>query len=282
MTEPPAFSLLVIGAHPDDCEFGAGGLAALCRRAGHTVTFVSVTNGDAGHHREGGGPLARRRREETQAVARLMQLDYLVLDHHDGQLEPSLSIRWELVQIIRRVRPDLIVGHRPGDYHPDHRACAQLVLDASYLSKVPNICPLVAPLARQPVVVYMHDDFQRPYAFHPDVVIDTSAVVDRKTAMLDAHASQVYEWLPFITGQTKPVPTVGPARLEWVQENYLTTDRRLAGQYRSRLAARYGETHAAQVRFAEAFEQSEYGLPWSDALEERLGSVLKSTVADGL
>ncbi|AZI44319.1 PIG-L family deacetylase [Deinococcus psychrotolerans] len=274
MAETSAFSLLVIGAHPDDCEFGAGGLAALCRRAGHQVMFISVTNGDAGHHLEGGGPLARRRLAETRAVAELMQLDYLVLDHHDGELEPSLANRWELVDIIRRIAPDLVLTHRLGDYHPDHRATAQLVLDASYLAKVPNIRALTPALRQKPVIGYLYDDFQRPVPFQPDLVIDIGSVVEQKLQMLDAHTSQVYEWLPFASGQAEPVFPDAAARQSWLQSTYLDTDQRLAERLRPQLAVRYGETHAAQVRFAEAFEISEYGQPWSKELEAKLGSVL--------
>ncbi|WP_293915302.1 PIG-L deacetylase family protein [Deinococcus sp.] len=270
----PPLSLLVIGAHPDDCEFGAGGLAALWRRSGQRVTFVSLTNGDAGHHQQGGAPLARRRLGETRAVAERWGLEYLVLDLHDGELEPSLANRKAVLELIRRAVPDLILTHRQHDYHPDHRACAQLVLDAAFLAFVPNAYALSQPLARRPVIAYLHDEFQRPYPFQADLVIDTGAVVGDKAEMLHAHASQVYEWLPFAARRSGPVPEGEAERRAWLQTTYLDADERLVQRYRSQLVARYGEAHAAGVRSAEAFEISEYGPPWSAELEEKLALVL--------
>jgi N-acetylglucosamine malate deacetylase 1 len=274
-------SLLIIGAHPDDCEFGAGGLAALWRRSGGRVTFVSLTNGDAGHHLLSGAALARRRLAETQAVAQRGGLEYLVLDIHDGELEASLINRWAVLEIIRRAAPDLILTHRLGDYHPDHRACAQLVLDAAFLAFVPNARPLSAPLARRPVIAYLHDDFQRPYPFVPDLVIDTGAVIGDKLEMLHAHASQVYEWLPYAARRPELIPDDEAGRRVWLRATYLAADERLAQQYRPQLAARYGEAHAAAVRFAEAFEISEYGPAWSAALEERLAPMLRPGQEEG-
>jgi N-acetylglucosamine malate deacetylase 1 len=275
MTDPPPFSLMVIGAHPDDCEFGAGGLSVLWRRAGQPVTFVSMTNGDAGHHREGGPPLARRRLAETRSVARTWGVDYVVLDHHDGELEPSLAVRRELLLLIRQTAPDLILTHRPNDYHPDHRATAQLVLDAVFLARIPNSLPLTRPLEHKPVIAYLHDDFQRPYPFQADLVIDVTVVIREKARMLAAHPSQVYEWLPFITGEDSVLPTDEEGRLAWISRTYLQADRRLAEQSRSLLAARYGEAHAARAEYAEAFEISEYAQPWNSDLEARLRTVLR-------
>ena len=275
MTDPaPLLSLLVIGAHPDDCEFGAGGLAALWRRAGQRVTFVSLTNGDAGHHLLGGPPLARRRYAETRAVAEHWGLEYTVLDIHDGELEPSLSNRWTVMELIRRAAPDLLLTHRLNDYHPDHRACAQLVLDAAFLAFVPNSRPLGEPLPQRPVLAYLHDDFQRPYPFQPDLVIDTDPVIGDKAEMLHAHTSQVYEWLPFTARRPGPVPEGDAERRPWLTGTYLSADESIAERYQPHLAERYGAAHAAQVRYAEAFEISEYGPSWTEAVEAHLGSVL--------
>ena len=274
MTDQPPFSLMVIGAHPDDCEFSAGGLSVLCRRAGQPVTFVSMTNGDAGHHQEGGATLARRRLAETRTVAETWGVKCVVLDHHDGELEPSLAVRRELLVLIRQTAPDLILTHRLNDYHPDHRATAQLVLDAAFLARIPNSQALTPPIERKPVIAYLHDDFQHPYPFHADLVIDVTPVIGEKARMLAAHVSQVYEWLPFITGEGSVPPSDEEERLEWIRQTYLQADGRVAEQYRSLLAARYGEAHAAQVEYAEAFEISEYAQPWNADLEARLRSVL--------
>src|SRR3954469_1611437 len=78
--------VLCFGAHPDDCELKAGGAALLWAAKGHHVKFASVTNGDIGHWREAGGPLARRRKAEVERAARLLGITTEVLDIHDGEL----------------------------------------------------------------------------------------------------------------------------------------------------------------------------------------------------
>lgn len=91
--------VIMIGAHPDDCDQDAGGTAILLSQLGYAVKFVAVTNGDAGHQSEGGGQLAKRRYAEAQEAGKRFGVTYDVLDNHDGELVPSLDVR---LQIIRR------------------------------------------------------------------------------------------------------------------------------------------------------------------------------------
>src|SRR6185437_5946262 len=83
--------IICFGAHPDDCELQASGVAAMWAAKGHRVKFVSVTNGDIGHWRDAGGPLARRRKSEVEAVAKTLGTTSQVLDIHDGELLPTLD-----------------------------------------------------------------------------------------------------------------------------------------------------------------------------------------------
>src|SRR5690242_3373957 len=105
--------IIVFGAHPDDCDIKAGGTAMLWREAGYEVTFVSVTNGDAGHQTMGGATLARRRNAEAQQAAKVFHIEYILLDNHDGELMPTLENRRSIIKLIRDHRPDLILGPRP-------------------------------------------------------------------------------------------------------------------------------------------------------------------------
>src|SRR5262249_32670776 len=157
-----------VGAHPDDADFAAGGTAARYRAAGHVVKMVSLTNGDAGHHEHPGPDLARRRRAEAAAAGAVIGASYDVLDNHDGELQPTLENRRRVIGLIRSFRPDLVLTHRPNDYHPDHRYTSQLVQDAAYMVTVPAVVPEVPHLRRDPVIAYLPDDFQKPYPFQPD------------------------------------------------------------------------------------------------------------------
>ena len=95
--------IIAIGAHPDDCDIKFAGTAYKLAQAGHAVKFLSVTNGDAGHHEMGGGMLAKRRYLETQESARRLGIgEYEVLDNHDGELTPSLEVRRQVIRSIRR------------------------------------------------------------------------------------------------------------------------------------------------------------------------------------
>ena len=250
---------LMIGAHPDDCEFTSGGLATKLRAMGHTVKFVSATNGEAGHHLMGGGPLAQRRLAETQAVSAISGVEYEVLDYPDGRLDTDLATRERFIRLIREFQPDLLFTHRPNDYHPDHRRTGILVQDASYLIRVPNICPLVPHLSTTPIILYMRDHFQRPNPFTPDIVVATDSVIEAKGRMLHCHTSQVYEWLPYDSGSLAEVPEDEAGRLAWVTAWAARRDSFFADRFRDALIQRYGAERGNAIRGAEAFEISEYG-----------------------
>jgi len=254
--------IIAFGAHPDDCDQRAGGTAAMWAARGHLVKFVSVTNGDAGHQTEGGGALARRRRAEAQEAARRLGIaEYETLDNHDGELLPSLPVREQIIRKIRQWNADLVLGPRPNDYHPDHRYTGVLLQDAAYMVVVPNICPDTPPLRKNPVFLYFQDRFERPNPFRPDVVVAIDSVLEKKILALDAHASQMYEWLPWVEGTLDSVPKEPAARLAWLRTT--RSGRPLTGPVRAALGKWYG-ARADSVRDAEAFELCEYGRQPSD------------------
>lgn len=248
--------ILYIGAHPDDGEVYGGGTAALWSQAGHAVKFISVTDGRAGHHQLSGSALVDRRAQECVAAARQLGVAYEILDNPDGALEPTLYNRNLLITKIREWQADVVVTHRPNDYHPDHRYTSQLVQDAAYLVMVPNLVPEAPPLRRNPVFLYFADRFQKPTPFSPDIAVAIDEVYDRKLAAMHAHTSQFYEWLPWIEGQTDPVPEGDEVRRDWLKQQWpFGVDEPI----RASLVRWYGEERAAAVQHAEAFELCEYG-----------------------
>jgi LmbE family N-acetylglucosaminyl deacetylase len=269
MPEVP-LRLLILGAHPDDADFAAGGLATLYRRAGHVVCMVSLTNGDAGHHVLAGPELARRRKAEAAAAGAVIGAAYDVLDNHDGQLLPTLDNRLQIIRLIRSFRPDLVLTHRPNDYHPDHRYTSQLVQDAAYMVTVPAVAPDTPHLPRDPVIAYLPDDFQKPYPFQPAVVVDVGPVFEQIVAMLDCHRSQFYEWLPYNRGEADQVPAGDAERRQWLAGLVRPRLRARADRYRDLLLRTYGPERGARVEVAEAFEACEYGAPLDDAARRRL------------
>jgi LmbE family N-acetylglucosaminyl deacetylase len=260
--------VIVFGAHPDDCDLDAGGTAILWAQKGHAVKFVSLTNGDAGHQSEGGGALARRRRLEAQEAGRRFGIaEYEVLDNHDGELEPTLALRHEVIRRIRRWNADLVIAPRPNDYHPDHRNTGLVLQDTAYMVVVPNVAPDTPPLRRNPVYMYSQDHFQRPNPFRPDVAVDIDSVIERKIQAIDAHVSQFYEWLPWVDGAIDKVPKEPAARLAWLQQ--WRSFRPLNDDVKAALRKWYGPKGEA-VKNAEAFEVCEYGRRPSEADLRRL------------
>jgi N-acetylglucosamine malate deacetylase 1 len=163
------------------------------------------------------------------------------------------------VEIIREVDPDLVVTHRPNDYHPDHRYTGQLVQDAAYTVTIPNVAALTPHLMTNPVFASFSDRFQRPYPFQADVIIDIDSVMPTKLEMLHCHTSQFYEWLPYNQGRLDQVPEDEDARKAWVNELWGARSHDLSDTHRDALVARYGEERGRAVRHAEAIEISEYG-----------------------
>lgn len=249
-------NIIILGAHPDDCEGDAGGLALLYAKLGHNVKFVSLTNGDAGHYAKGGGALAKIRMAEAQEAAkRLGVKEYVVMDNHDGELMPTLENRLKLIREIRKWNADVVIGPRPNDYHPDHRYTAILMQDAAFMVVVPNIAPDVPALEKNPVFLYAADRFQKPNPFEADVAIDIDDVFEQKINGMAAHASQYFEWLPWLAGTLDQIPEDEAGRLE-----YLANRRtfRPGASTRESLKKWYGEK-GESVKHAEGFEICEYG-----------------------
>jgi LmbE family N-acetylglucosaminyl deacetylase len=252
--------IICFGAHPDDCELQAGGVAALWASKGHHVKLVSVTNGDIGHWREAGGPLARRRLAEVQECARILGITTQVLDIHDGELEPTLENRRTLTRLIREWNADIVLGPRINDYHPDHRYTGVLVQDAAYMVTVPFFCPDVPPLKKNPVFMYYPDRFQKPNPFQPDVAISIDPVIEKKLDAIDALVSQFYEG--GANGSIENVPSdpeKQKQRRKEVRFSFAQRYRNQAKRFRDKLADFYGVEAAEKVQYAEAFEVCEYG-----------------------
>jgi len=251
--------ILVIGAHPDDCEVAVGGAGALWAAAGHTVRFVSATNGQTGHYVQGGAALAQRRIAEARAAAEVLGVESQVLPIPNGEIVPILQYRRMFIQLIREFAPDLVLTHRPNDYHPDHRYTSQLVQDSAYLVMVPNNCPETPPLRYNPVMAYLPDTFQKPCPFTPDVVISIDGAIEKKLDAIHCHTSQMYEWIPWLSHQLDEVPADEAARRRWLHEKRAGRNTTLADRFREQLIARYGAEKGAAVKHAEAFEGCEYG-----------------------
>ncbi len=267
-TEP--LRLLILGAHPDDAEYHAGGLAIKYRRAGHVVKMVSATDGGAGHYALSGTELSMIRKREAERSAASIGANSELWRFPDGRLEPTLELRERVIREIRTFRPDLVLTHRTCDYHPDHRAIGQAVQDASYMVTVPSICPDTPILRCDPVVATMNDRFTRPVPMRPDVVIDVTDEFADLIAMCACHESQFFDWLPYNQQCLHEVPREPGDRLRWLTREFVTHIRPYADRFREELLRAYGTERGSTIQLCEAFEVSEYAAPLDEAARAKL------------
>lgn len=258
-TQPRPLRIIAFGAHPDDAELKAGGAAALWAAAGHKVKFVAMTNGDVGHFAMAGGPLALRRKAEVEACARILGIETEVLDIHDGELMPTLENRKTVARLIRDWQADIVLGHRPYDYHADHRYTGVLIDDAAVVVVAPFFVPDTPPTARNPVFLYYSDDFKDPKPFTPTVALGIDDVAEKKWACISAMPSQFGDrdsW----QGRTLPnVPAGDAERAAYLLDLFKTRNAAVADQYRERLIELYGRERGERIAYAEAFQISQYG-----------------------
>ncbi len=255
--------IIVFGAHPDDAEYKTAGTAVKWARLGHHVKLVSVTNGDIGHWKEAGGPLAQRRAAEVAACAKKLGVTSQVLDIHDGELLPSLENRKLITRVIREWKADIVIAHRPWDYHPDHRYVGVLIQDAAFMVTVPFIAPDLPPLKKNPVFLYSSDGFQKPYPFTPDIAVSVDDSFEQKLDGLHELTSQAYEGGASGSAEyvAKDVPpaTDEVARRAWLKRRWGARQSSEAEKYRELLIKLYGPDAGKSVKYAETFEVCEYG-----------------------
>jgi LmbE family N-acetylglucosaminyl deacetylase len=258
--------IIVFGAHPDDCEYVAAGTGAKWAAKGHAVKFVALTNGDVGHFAMAGGPLARRRAAELAKCGKILGLPSVALDNHDGELMPTLENRKAVVRLIREWKADLVISHRPNDYHPDHRYTAVLVQDSAYMVTVPFFCPDVPFLKKNPLFLYASDRFQRPNPFRADVAVAIDDVMQPTLDALLVMESQIHEG--GANGYAGLFPDAEPGRQrrrDQVRKELAARYAGAANTYRDALVKFYGEDRGRKVQYAQAFEVCEYGRQPSQA-----------------
>jgi len=269
--EPNDLRVMIIGAHPDDPDITGGGLALNYVKAGATVKMVSMCNGDKGHMAMAPEALAARRYLEAQKSKAVLGVDvYRIINHPDCELEVSLGMRKEVTRLIRAFAPHLVFTHRTCDYHADHRAVGTLVMDSAYLLGVPLWCPETPVPAVRPAIYFLRDAFMHPSELRPDIVFDIGDEMDQLLTALCSHESQFFEWLVFDKRIAEPVPSSLEGRKAFIEKHWMIPRKAYdAKRFHARLEAVYGKERARRIRYAEAYELSEYGYqPTADEVRQ--------------
>ena len=172
--------ILAFGAHPDDVEVHVGGLLALASDRGLKAAILDLTAGDLGTR-----GTAESRRVEAQEAARILGVPRLVMDFPDGRFTEEEAYRTRLMAELRRLRPRVLILPDPEDRHPDHRRAYQLIKEAAYYSGLKNYpCPGLPWRPEALAWVGGENPGQ------PDLLVDVSAVWERRMAAFDAFGSQ--------------------------------------------------------------------------------------------
>lgn len=259
-----------IGAHPDDIEIVAGGLSLLGKKLGYTFKFVSVTNGNVGHHIIPPDELSKIRLKEAQNAAKALGGEFESLNVDDGYVFVNKEQTEKVVRVIREFDPDLLITHRPYSYHRDHRYTGVLVMDASYMLVVPHYCPdaPISPSRQMPVICYAYDDFIKPYPLEPHVILDITNVYDKKIKGISHHTSQIMEWIPWTVRREDEFSSPFSEKdkesaASLIETTYFST---AITRYRSLIKKGYPEK---KVKNIEVYEICEYGkIPSKKELQE--------------
>lgn len=187
-------NVLAVGCHPDDLEIGCGGTLTKYAKQGHQVVMCNVANGNMGHAVIMPDELRSIRIEEAKAAGlKLGAKEVITLDIPDLEVDSrDKAVVAKMIDVIRYVKPDLIITHSPNDYMKDHIEVSQLVFDASFSSSVPHMITGYASYPEITPLYYM--DTLAGVGFLPTEYVDISAEIEEKLAALDCHKSQI-KWM---------------------------------------------------------------------------------------
>lgn len=251
--------IIALGAHPDDAELKFAGTAALFAAQGHKVKLVALTNGDVGHFSQAGGPLAQRRKAEVEACHKQLGVETEVFDIHDGELMPDLETRKKLANVIREWQADIVLSHRPWDYHPDHRAVGQLAQDTAVVVAAPYFAPYTPPTKGNPIYLFYSDPFKHPYPFDPILAVGIDDVAQKKWDCISALPSQFGDADSWQARYGRNVPADEAGRKAFLLDIVKQRNANEANQYRDLLVKLYGEQKGRAIKYAETFELNQYG-----------------------
>ena len=259
--QPAARQLRIIafGAHPDDAELKFAGTAALFAAQGHKVKLVAMTNGAVGHFSMAGGPLAQRRKAEVEACHAKLGVATDVFDIHDGELIPDLETRKKMANVIRDWQADIVLSHRPWDYHPDHRAVGQLAQDTAVVFAAPFFAPYTPPTKGNPIYLFYSDGFKKPYPFDPILAVGIDEVAQKKFDCISALPSQFGDADSWQARYGRNVPTDEAGRKAFLLDIVKQRNANEANTYRDLLVKLYGEQKGRAIKYAETFELNQYG-----------------------
>lgn len=181
-------TVLGIGAHPDDLEIFCGGTLVRFFQEGWQTVMACVCAGDKGGTIKEKGLLAETRKKEAKAAAEIAGAQSIILGFPDSEIKPGKNLRFKIIDLIREVKPDVVITHFPEDYHADHNVVAAEVTSSIYISSSAGFKTKYKPVVSIPVLYYM--ETMAGVNFIPTEYVDITETMDKKAEMLKRHRSQ--------------------------------------------------------------------------------------------
>lgn len=245
----PKLDVLAVGAHPDDVELGCGGTLASLARQGRRVGIVHLTRGEMGTR----GTVEQRRVEAERAAQVLGARAMEILDCGDGHLRYGTEEEDELIGLVRRFRPEVVLGPPPSDRHPDHRRSHRLVEAACFYAGLRQRAPDRGEPHRPGAVFhYMQHD-----SFEPRFIVDVTEVWEIRQEAVAAYGSQVFPGSSDPEGSAAEAPTTKIA-----SEDFWHSIEGRARHFGNLVGAAFGEPFGSRLP-----------LPVRDLLDHTVGGI---------
>ena len=184
MSDSESADIIFFGAHPDDVELSCGGTVAKCVKDGLRVAIVDLTRGEMGTR---GTPQTRKR--EAANAARVLGATFRQqLDFQDGNLQTGREQELQIIEILRRATPRLVVAPYPDDRHPDHTRTGRIVTEASFYAGLRALETGLRAHRPQTVLYYLQN-----YMFTPSFVVDVTKHWKTKMRSVAAYKSQFHD-----------------------------------------------------------------------------------------
>jgi LmbE family N-acetylglucosaminyl deacetylase len=172
---------------------------------------------------------------------------------------PDLETRKKVSNLIREWDADIVLSHRPWDYHPDHRAVGKLAEDAAVVVAAPYFAPYTPPTRGNPIFLFYSDGFKKPYPFDPILAVGIDDVAQKKWDCISALPSQFGDADSWQARYGRNVPTEEAARKAFLIDIVKQRNAAVADEFRGLLVRLYGEPKGRAIKYAEAFELNQYG-----------------------
>lgn len=191
--------VLAIAAHPDDIEFMMAGTLLLLRGKGCLLNYFNIADGSCGSVQSSKEEIARIRHQEAKNAARSLKANYYPSITEDFLILYSEALIKKVAAVIRECRPNILLVPSLKDYMEDHIISARIAVTAAFVRNMPNYQtePPLAPISDNIAIYHalpygLRDEIRRKII--PDIFIDISSVLDKKTKLLAMHKSQK-DWL---------------------------------------------------------------------------------------